>query len=126
MEPWYKVAIPRKEVREGRSFNPDAFAIALEQVAGKTAPQDYSDPAEAVCVGSAWDAQEGRERPWIDVARQLAGEHGVEALGKSALSVPPGTESLGRVFEAAGAPLLILFDEVLNFLNRHRNMAEPF
>lgn len=29
MEPWYKVATPRKEVREGRSFNPDEFAIAL-------------------------------------------------------------------------------------------------
>jgi hypothetical protein len=32
MEPWYKVAMPRKEVRESRSFNPDEFAIALEQV----------------------------------------------------------------------------------------------
>ncbi len=32
MEPWYKVVTPRKEVREGRSFNPDEFAIALEQV----------------------------------------------------------------------------------------------
>ncbi len=35
MEPWYKVAIPRHEVREGRSFNPDEFAIALEQVVGE-------------------------------------------------------------------------------------------
>jgi len=32
MEAWYKIATPRKEVREGRSFNPDEFAIALEQV----------------------------------------------------------------------------------------------
>jgi len=38
MEPWYKVATPRKEVREGRSFNPDEFAIALEQVVAGTAP----------------------------------------------------------------------------------------
>ncbi len=30
MEPWYKVATPRKEVREGRSFNPDEYAIALD------------------------------------------------------------------------------------------------
>ena len=44
MEPWYKVATPRKEVREGRSFNPDEFAIHLEQVIGKTAPEDYRDP----------------------------------------------------------------------------------
>lgn len=46
MEPWYKVATPRKEVREGRSFNPDEFAIALEQVVAKTAPEDYRDPAQ--------------------------------------------------------------------------------
>src|SRR5690606_8778543 len=44
MEPWYKVATPRKEVREGRSFNPDEFAIALEQVIAGTAPEDYRDP----------------------------------------------------------------------------------
>ena len=44
LEPWYKVALPREEVREGRSFNPDEFAIALEQVVGGTAPRDYRDP----------------------------------------------------------------------------------
>ncbi|MDI6754264.1 MAG: hypothetical protein QME78_07700 [Thermodesulfobacteriota bacterium] len=44
MDPWYKIATPRKEVREGRSFNPDEFAIALEQVVAGTAPDDYKDP----------------------------------------------------------------------------------
>ena len=33
-----------KEAREGRSFNPDEFAIALEQVVAGTAPNDYRDP----------------------------------------------------------------------------------
>lgn len=209
MEAWYKVATPREEVREGRSFNPDEFAIALEQVVAGTAPEDYRDPAQffartyftralrehvgmvlrrlsgrtdntapvltlitqfgggkthtlttlyhlvtsgeraasypgvadllresgltsvpkarvGVFVGNAWDPQEGRETPWIDLARQLAGDKGVAALGTSAREVPPGTESLGRVFQAAEAPVLILFDEVLNFLNRHRGMAEAF
>lgn len=46
MEPWYKVATPRKEVREGRSFNPNEFAIALEQVVAGTAPEDYKDPVK--------------------------------------------------------------------------------
>ena len=46
MEPWYKVTTPRKEVREGRSFSPDEFAIALEQVVAGTAPEDYKDPAK--------------------------------------------------------------------------------
>lgn len=209
MEPWYKVATLRKEVREGRSFNPDEFAIHLEQVVGGTAPEDYKDPEQffartcftralrehtgmvlrrlsgmtqntapvitlitqfgggkthtltalyhlayngskaakfsgvsklieevdlrnvpkakvAVFVGNAWDPREGRETPWIDIARQLAGERGVQELGTEAKSTPPGTATLQRVFSAANSPVLLLFDEVLNFLNRHRNMAESF
>ena len=46
MDPWYRVVTPRSEVREGRSFSPDEFAIALEQVVSGTAPPDYSDPAQ--------------------------------------------------------------------------------
>ncbi len=46
MEPWYKVTTPRAEVREGRSFNPDEFAIALEQVVAGNAPSDYRDPGQ--------------------------------------------------------------------------------
>jgi predicted AAA+ superfamily ATPase len=60
------------------------------------------------------------------LARQLAGEDGVKILGPSAKTIPPGTESLNRVFEAAGGSVLILFDEVLNFVNRHRGMAAQF
>src|SRR5262245_2304366 len=209
MEPWYKVATPRKEVREGRSFNPDEFAIALEQVVAGTAPEDYRKHDQffartcftralrehagmvlrrlsgrtdntapvltlitqfgggkthtlttlyhlarngdavagmngvadllrqagissvpqarvAVFVGNAWDPQAERETPWIDIARQLAGDQGVEALGPAAKTTPPGTESIARVFKAAGAPVLLLFDEVLNYLNRHRAGAESF
>jgi hypothetical protein len=209
LDPWYKVTTPRKEVREGRSFNPDEFAIHLEQVVAKTAPEDYRNPAQffsrtcwtralrehagmvlrrlagrtdntapvltlitqfgggkthtltslyhlaqtgtgasgfsgveqllqesgvsevpraavAVFVGNAWDPQSGRETPWLDLAYQLAREKGIEALGPSAKSIPPGTEVLGRLFAAAGGTVLILFDEVLNFLNRHRALAEPF
>lgn len=209
MEPWYRVVTPRKEVREGRSFNPDEFAIALEQVVAGTAPEDYRDPEQfflrtcwtralrehtgmvlrrlagrtdntapvltlitqfgggkthtltalyhlgtsgdkaagysgvsdllrdaglssvpkarvGVFVGNAWDPQDGRETPWIDVARQLAGDKGVEVLGTAAKTTPPGTEAIARVFQAAGGPVLLLFDEVLNYLNRHRGMADQF
>ena len=209
VDPWYKTVTPRREVREGRSFNPDEFAIHLEQVIAKTAPADYRDPEPffartcftralrehagmvlrrlagrtagaapvmtlitqfgggkthtlaalyhlatsggdaggypgvadllraagvpavpearvAAFVGNAWDPREGRETPWLDLARQLAGEQGVRELGPAAKTTPPGTDAIGRVFGAAGAPVLLLFDEVLNFLNRHRAMAEPF
>ena len=207
--PWYKIATLRKEVREGRSFSPDEFAIALEQVLSKTAPEDYSDPAQffsrtcftralkehvgmvlrrlsgktentapvltlitqfgggkthtltslyhlanagadasqfpgvadllteagmaeapdarvGVFVGNAWDPTPGRETPWIDLARQLAGDTGIAALGGAAQTTPPGTEALAKVFAATEAPVLLLFDEVLNFVNRHRGMAESF
>ena len=209
MKPWYRVVTLRPEVREGRSFSPDEFAIALDQVVAGTAPDDYRDPrqffsrtcftdaltthvgmvlrrlagrtgntdpvltlltqfgggkthtltalhhlaragrtaaeypgipgllskaglreapraAVGVFVGSAWDPREGRESPWIDVARQVAGDRGVAALGPAARTVPPGTEALARVFAEADAPVLFLFDEVLNFVNRHRTLAEPF
>ncbi len=209
MDYWYNVAIPRKEVREGRSFNPDEFAIHLEQIIAKKAPEDYRNPKQffertcftralrehagmvlrrlsgqttntapvmtlvtqfgggkthtltalyhlvtnaseaggfrgvqdlvqeagiqsipgakvAAFVGNAWDPQEGRETPWLDIARQLAGDKGVKELGPAARTKPPGTEALIRVFSAANAPVLLLFDEVLNFLNRHRDMADHF
>ena len=79
-----------------------------------------------VFVGNAWDPAEGRETPWIDLARQLAGDKGVAALGAAAETTPPGTETISRVFAAAEAPVLLLFDEVLNFFNRHRGMADSF
>jgi hypothetical protein len=208
MEPWYKIVQPRPEVREGRSFNPDEFAIALEQVVAGTAPEDYRDPAKffartcftralrehmgmvarrlvgetvnaapvltlitqfgggkthtltalyhlvknheyarqisgdlrrvldveklpehtkvAVFVGNAWDPSETRETPWIDIARQLAGDQGVAALGSSAKTSPPGTQTIETVIEKAGGSVLILFDEVLNYLNRYRAEADNF
>ena len=46
MNPWYRVVTLRREVREGRSFSPDEFAIALEQVVAGTAPPDYRDPVQ--------------------------------------------------------------------------------
>src|SRR2546428_616742 len=80
----------------------------------------------AVFVGNAWDPQPGRETPWIDIARQIAGERGVELLGSATKQTPPGTEALSRVFEAAGGAVLVLMDEVLNFLSGHQSMAVSF
>src|SRR5947208_8344996 len=208
MEPWYKVATPRKEVREGRSFNPDEFAIALEQVVAGTAPVDYREPAHffartcftralrehagmvlrrlagktensapvltlitqfgggkthtlatlyhlvrqtkkvtkldevaslikeaklsevpsakvAVFVGNAWDPQPGRETPWIDIARQLAGDAGVAILGPSAKDAPPGTDTINRLIAKVDGPVLLLFDELLNLFSRHRGLGVP-
>src|SRR5215470_20010343 len=71
MDPWYKVTTPRKEVREGRSFNPDEFAIALEQVVAGTAPGDYKKPEQFFARTSFTRAL--RENSSL-VLRRLAGE----------------------------------------------------
>ena len=209
MEPWYKVVTPRQEVREGRSFSPDEFAIALEQVVSGTAPLDYRDPKRffdrtcftralrehagmvlrrlsgltentapvltlitqfgggkthtltalyhlastgrkaaefegvddvlheagiseipkarvGVFVGNAWDPKPGRETPWLDLAQQLAGDAGVAALGTEARTTPPGTSAIGDLVRVAGGKVLVLCDEVLNFVNRHRKLADGF
>ncbi|HEY6366835.1 MAG TPA: hypothetical protein VI585_18810 [Candidatus Binatia bacterium] len=64
---------------------------------------DLPQARVGVFVGNAWDPQPGRETPWIDIARQVAGDKGVEVLGGAEKSTPPGTEAISRVFEAAGA-----------------------
>ena len=46
LDPWYRIVTLRQEVREGRSFSPDEFAIAPEQVVAKNTPEDYSDPTQ--------------------------------------------------------------------------------
>ena len=102
MEPWYKVATPRKEVREGRSFNPDEFAIALEQVVAGTAPEDYRDPAQffaRTCFTRALREHAGM------VLRRLSGQNRQHVAGAHAHhpvrrrqdahahhAVPPGDE----------------------------------
>ena len=207
MESWYNVVTPRPEVLAGRSFQPDEFAIALEQVVAGTAPEDYQDARSfldrtcltaglienaslvlrrlagktrntapvlslisgfgggkthtlttllhlaregadlaayasvrelldeagleacprattGVFVGNAWDPQPGRETPWIDLARQIAGEAGVRELGPVATTSPPGTDAISRVLQAADRPVLVLCDEVINFTARHESLAE--
>ncbi|MEO0080743.1 MAG: DUF499 domain-containing protein [candidate division WOR-3 bacterium] len=46
MEPWYKVATPRKELREGRSLDPSEFAVHLDQIVSGRAPDDYKNPEQ--------------------------------------------------------------------------------
>lgn len=205
MEPWYKVVVPRQELREGRSLDPSEFAVHLEQVTAGTAPHDYVEPAKffarnyfskalvehcgmvlrrldgetantapvlslitqfgggkthtltalyhlcnsgagakdfsgvaemmratglkeipsaktAIFVGNSWDASPGRETPWMDIADQLAGEKGRALFGKNA----PGTKAIGELLRLVGKPVLILFDETLNYIARHPDQSGQF
>jgi hypothetical protein len=48
------------------------------------------------------------------------------AAGAGLAGLRAGTEAIGRLIEKAGGSVLILFDEVLNFFNRHRKLADSF
>ena len=93
------------------------------KAAGVTVPDGVR---VATFVGSAWDPSDGKETPWLDLARQIAPDRGVDILGINAMTSPPGTRALGEVFVSAEAPVLVLFDEVLNFINRYPGMADQF
>jgi len=68
VEPCFKVATTRREVREGRSFNPDEFAIALEQVVACTAPDNYRKPDQF--FARTYFARALREHAGMVVQRQ--------------------------------------------------------
>lgn len=207
MEAWYKVVLPREELRKGRSLDPSEFAVHLEQVVAGTAPKDYVDPEKffsrnffskalvehcgmvlrrlngetqntapvlslitqfgggkthtlttlfhlcntgnvaknfegvaemmkatglkeipkakvAVFVGNSWDPHPGCENPWMDIADQLAGQKGRDLFAHSKNA--PGTKALGELLKMAGEPVLILFDETLNYIGRHPDQANQF
>jgi predicted AAA+ superfamily ATPase len=44
MKPWYKVATPREDLREGRPLDAAEFAVHLDHVRDGRAFEDYQDP----------------------------------------------------------------------------------
>ncbi|HOV80171.1 MAG TPA: DUF499 domain-containing protein [Bacillota bacterium] len=44
LKPWYKVATPREDLREGRPLDAAEFAVHLDQVRDGRAPADYQNP----------------------------------------------------------------------------------
>lgn len=44
LKPWYKVVTPREDLREGKPLDASEFAVHLDQVRDKRAPEDYQKP----------------------------------------------------------------------------------
>jgi hypothetical protein len=44
IKPWYKVATPREDLREGRPLDAAEFAVHLDHVRDGRASEDYQDP----------------------------------------------------------------------------------
>src|SRR2546427_1492907 len=44
LKPWYDVAKPREDLREGKPIDAAEFAVHLDKVRARTAPEDYQNP----------------------------------------------------------------------------------
>ena len=44
LKPWYKVVTPREDLREGKPLDASEFAVHLDQIRDKRAPEVYQDP----------------------------------------------------------------------------------
>ena len=44
LKPWYKVVIPREDLREGKPLDASEFAVHLDQIRDGRAKEDYQDP----------------------------------------------------------------------------------
>jgi hypothetical protein len=44
LKPWYQVAVPREDLREGKPLDASEFAVHLDHIRDERAPRDYQDP----------------------------------------------------------------------------------
>ncbi|MBN2396704.1 MAG: ATP-binding protein, partial [Candidatus Atribacteria bacterium] len=212
LKPWYKVAIPREDLREGKPLDASEFAVHLDQVRDGRAHIDYQNPTRffertyltknlrnlasevvrrlsgektetspvfnmttqfgggkthaltllyhlanngskannfygvnlilnqakvkdvpnaetAVFVGTEFDSIQGRggddgtpkrKTPWGEIAFQLSGELGYNIIEEHEIKgIAPSCEVI-RKFLPKDKPVLILFDELLNYISRNR------
>lgn len=46
LKPWYKVATPREDLRDGKPLDASEFAVHLDQIRDGRAPNDYQNPEQ--------------------------------------------------------------------------------
>jgi hypothetical protein len=81
----------------------------------------------AVFVGQKFDPRGGddgtplRKTPWGEIAWQLAGEPGFSLVAdKDQSGEAPGGDTIAKLFKLVNQPILILMDELLNYISRYR------
>jgi len=215
LKPWYKLVEPREDLREGKPLDASEFAVHLDQIRDKRAPEDYQSPerffertyltkglrslasevvrrlngikvetsavfnmttqfgggkthalallyhlakggdkaknwkwvssiieeakvktipesAVAVFVGTEFDSIAGRggndgtplrKTPWGEIAFQLGGEEAFNIVKEhDKQSTAPSSEVIRKIFPK-NKPVLILMDELMNYVNRFRRIG---
>ncbi len=81
----------------------------------------------AVFVGMRFDGRGGddgtpyRRTPWGEIAWQLGGEAGFQIMAAfDADGRAPGGDTIARLFALVNQPILILIDELINYISRYR------
>jgi hypothetical protein len=81
----------------------------------------------AVFVGQKFDPRGGedgtplRRTPWGEIAWQLAGAEGLALFASfDQEGVAPGGDTIGKLFRLVDQPVLILMDELMNYISRYR------
>lgn len=123
LQPWYKVVAPREDLREGRPLDASEFAVHLDRVRAKSAPDVYVDPARFF------------ERTYptrslvtiaAEVLRRLSGDT-VQASSVFNLTTQFGggkTHALTLLYHLAqGGPESVHWDGVPNILERAKLKA---
>ena len=112
------------------SLGPEAAKLTgVEQITKKAGVNQIPKCATAVFVGTEFDSITGRggddgtplrKTPWGEIAFQLNGEEGFQAVAEheKALTAPGG--DVIRKILPTDKPSIILIDELLNYINRTR------
>ncbi len=95
----------------------------LQKAGVKTVPSAKT----AVFVGQKFDPRGGddgtplRRTPWGEIAWQLGGAEGFNLFASfDEAGNSPGGDTIGKLFRLVNQPILILMDELMNYISRYR------
>ena len=101
----------------------------VDRILSKAEIDEIKTAKTAIFVGTEFSSVNGRsdegepirKTPWGEMAFQIGGVKGFEKFAKlDEEFIAPGGDDLGKLFDSK-QPYLLLFDELLNYVSKHRN-----
>lgn len=101
----------------------------VDRILSKAELDEIKKAEVAIFVGTEFSSVNGRsdgdepvrKTPWGELAFQIGGVNGFEKFAELDKSyIPPGGDDLNKLFDKK-QPYLLLYDELLNYVSRHRN-----
>jgi len=101
----------------------------VDRILTKAEIDEIKTAKVAIFVGTEFSSVTGRgegdepnrKTPWGELAFQIGGAEGFEQFAELDREfIPPGGDDLNKLFDKK-QPYLLLFDELLNYVSKHRN-----